>query len=469
MRYLSTLILVLGIAALFAPPSSGDLPAWNDGTTGTITLGTVKTANANVGSLVVTNPITQLDVTTLTFTGGSANVVPVLDGNTNLLASATSTNDLNAIAGKATVLSHYMGTDTNLILAAIGGAPLAGATFTGSVLVGTTNIIGELASKGSGGGIAGTVINTGASTAKAIPYYSDTTGTNIAPGGVSIDGTGYTNLVAGSHQFGVGGLVAHVGLTRTNSLSLEQPDSNTVGNALGVGATDLQIGRNAAADVASGANSFACGTNNIASATYSFAAGTGNNVGSSGAAAFGSGNIIGASFAFAAGANNNPTHNYATSFGLNGASTGQGSLNFTSGKFSTAGDCQGGFVVARAVMTTATSGITNLLVNADPITVLANATWHFDGLVLARSTGNATTETNACFTVKGCISRDNTAASTTLLWSTVTTDYAHAAAAAWTIALSADTTNGALVITATGDTCVTIRWGASIRLIQVGG
>lgn len=60
------------------------------------------------------------------------------------------TNVIGALAGKqaaSTVLTHYAGTDTNNILAAIGGAALAGATFTGDLAVTGTNVIGALALK----------------------------------------------------------------------------------------------------------------------------------------------------------------------------------------------------------------------------------------------------------------------------------------------------------------------------------
>lgn len=54
---------------------------------------------------------------------------------------------------------------------------------------------------GSGSGApVGTVVNTGASVANAIPIYLDTTGTNVGPSGVTI--TSLTNLSAGSFSIG---------------------------------------------------------------------------------------------------------------------------------------------------------------------------------------------------------------------------------------------------------------------------
>lgn len=66
---------------------------------------------------------------------------------------------------------------------------------TGLSMSGTTLI-------GNGAGIAGTVINTGASTATAIPKYTDTTGTNVAPSGVLIDAS---NNITGANSITMGG------------------------------------------------------------------------------------------------------------------------------------------------------------------------------------------------------------------------------------------------------------------------
>jgi hypothetical protein len=52
-----------------------------------------------------------------------------------------------------------------------------------------------------GAGTAGTVINTGTPTQYALPYYSDTTGTNIAPSALLTDATG-TNLYVGAFYIG---------------------------------------------------------------------------------------------------------------------------------------------------------------------------------------------------------------------------------------------------------------------------
>jgi len=65
------------------------------------------------------------------------------------------------------------------------------------------------------------------------------------------------------------------------------------------------------------------------------------------------------------------------------------------------------------------------------------------------------------------IKRGANAASTTLVGSTVTSMFADVGAATWTIALSADTTNGGLAVTFTGQAATTIRTVCQIRTTEM--
>ena len=68
----------------------------------------------------------------------------------------------------------------------------------------------------------------------------------------------------------------------------------------------------------------------------------------------------------------------------------------------------------------------------------------------------------------GVIDRNTNAASTALVGAvTATTDAKDSSA--WTVAVTADTTNGALIITATGETSKTIRWVAFVRTVEITG
>jgi hypothetical protein len=92
-----------------------------------------------------------------------------------------------------------------------------------------------------------------------------------------------------------------------------------------------------------------------------------------------------------------------------------------------------------------------------------NSTYAFTGTIVAQQSkaqGSAT----AAWKVEGLITRGANAAATTLVASTVT---AISNAPAWTIALSADTTNGGLAVTATGAAATNIRWVATIETTEV--
>jgi hypothetical protein len=65
------------------------------------------------------------------------------------------------------------------------------------------------------------------------------------------------------------------------------------------------------------------------------------------------------------------------------------------------------------------------------------------------------------------IRRGASAAATTLVGNTVTVLHNDAGAATWTLALTADTTNGALAITGTGEASHTLQWIVTTRITQV--
>lgn len=106
-----------------------------------------------------------------------------------------------------------------------------------------------------------------------------------------------------------------------------------------------------------------------------------------------------------------------------------------------------------------TAGTTNQVILPN------NAAYYFRGTVIANVTGGGDTK---AWTFDGAIKRGANAASTALVGTpTVTSNYADAGAAAWTIALAADTTNGGLQVTVTGAAATTIRWVCRIETTEV--
>lgn len=95
----------------------------------------------------------------------------------------------------------------------------------------------------------------------------------------------------------------------------------------------------------------------------------------------------------------------------------------------------------------------------------SNSAYSFSGEVIAGVTGGGNT---ARWTIDGAIKRGATAASTTMVGTpTVTMTHNDAGAAAWTVAVTADTTNGGISVTVTGAAATTIRWVASITTTEM--
>lgn len=85
-----------------------------------------------------------------------------------------------------------------------------------------------------------------------------------------------------------------------------------------------------------------------------------------------------------------------------------------------------------------------------------NSAYSFSGEVIAGVTGGGDT---ARWTINGAIKRGANAASTTMVGTaTVTMTHNDAGAAAWVVAVTADTTNGGIAVTVTGAAATTIRW-----------
>ena len=93
-----------------------------------------------------------------------------------------------------------------------------------------------------------------------------------------------------------------------------------------------------------------------------------------------------------------------------------------------------------------------------------NSAVYFKGSVIANITGAGNTKS---WTFDGQIKRGANAASTTLTGSTVASPYGDAGASTWTVALAADTTNGGLAVTVTGQASTTIRWVCRLETTEV--
>jgi hypothetical protein len=94
-----------------------------------------------------------------------------------------------------------------------------------------------------------------------------------------------------------------------------------------------------------------------------------------------------------------------------------------------------------------------------------NSAYFFRGEVVSGVTGGGNTKG---WTIEGVIKRGANAASTALVGTpTVTSTYADVGAATWVIAVTADTTNGGIRVTFTGQAATTIRTVCQIRTTEM--
>ena len=108
---------------------------------------------------------------------------------------------------------------------------------------------------------------------------------------------------------------------------------------------------------------------------------------------------------------------------------------------------------------TAAAGTTNQVILPN------NSAYFFTGEVVAGKTAGGDTKG---WTIEGVIKRGANAASTALVGTpTVTSTYADAGASTWVIAVTADTTNGGLAVTFTGQAATTIRTVAKISTVEM--
>jgi hypothetical protein len=236
---------------------------------------------------------------------------------------------------------------------------------------------------------------------------------------------------------------------------------------------------------------------NVASGDWSTVAGGAKNVASGAGSVISGGgydgtvygnNASGAASTVAGGAGNNATSQFSTVLGgafniaSGGFSTTLGALASTRGitgniVFSaqfgaigfTAGNSQAALLILGKQTTNATAtaltcdgaaaGTTNQVILPN------NSAYTFTGTLIANVTGGAA---SSSWEFRGAIERGANAASTVLVGTPRIDNIGYDSAASfWTFALTADTTNGGLQVTVTGQAGTTIRWVAKIETTEV--
>jgi len=275
----------------------------------------------------------------------------------------------------------------------------------------------------------------------------------------------------------------------TGAFQAQLADSaSTGGNKRGVYAVDLQRGRSSADQVASGYGAgLLSGEANKASNQYSTVCGGFVNLSSGEQSFVGSGisNTASGNNSVVCGGNGNNVSGLESSVLCGNSNYVYGKYSyvgggvgaridrdyqyaFANGIFSTFGDCQYERYVQRRSTTNATQ--TELSNDgAAPgattrIQIVSDTTYTFRILVTARRT-DADNE-SAGYKIEGVI--DNNAGTTAFVGTPTVTAIAEDTAA-WDVVVEADNTNDALVIKVTGEASKTIRWGAVVELMKVGG
>ena len=223
-------------------------------------------------------------------------------------------------------------------------------------------------------------------------------------------------------------------------------------------------------NVASGGGSVVCG-----GGTDGLSFGTQTASGSSSAIVGGYGNSATGSFSAVAGGFNNTAAGSSTiilggrfgfSRSINGMAVIPASANPITGSL---GVSQSAILVLARQTTDATPTVlcsdANAASGVNQVILPNNSAYFFRGEVISGVTGGGNTKG---WTIEGVIKRGANAASTALVGTpTVTSSFADAGASTWTIAVTADTTNGGLAVTFTGQAGTTIRTVAQIRTTEM--
>jgi hypothetical protein len=259
----------------------------------------------------------------------------------------------------------------------------------------------------------------------------------------------------------------------SGTLSLQVPDGTAkCGNARGNGSIDLQTVRNSAGQVASNVYSVVMGNSNTASGNTSIAIGYANTSSGNNSTAMGSVNT--------ASGNNSTAIGYAnTASGSNSvAMIYKSSTNNISSKIAIGtlfsgivGAYQMGQLGLGAITTDATTTVlksdTNAVSASNIYTLQNNNAVSFTIEVVAQ---NVATGMTGRWEAKGLIKRGANASATALVGTstiTLTNGDAEGWIATGSVAVSADTTNGALTVTVTGAASTTIHWMCRINAVEI--
>jgi len=402
-------------------------------------------------AIQVTLPQNPAQGKTITFKndrlGNGANqTIQIIDNLNSVAASLSQSGSItfcyisqNTLSTATNVFSNWVvisggsGTQaSNSSSVSLGGTSVAVTGSGGAGVGGSSNTISGI-SAGCLGGTGATVSGNFSAVVSGNSNTANTTNAVVA-GGSSNTASGTSAMVAGGSSSTASGVGSAVLGGDTNTAAATRSavivgNNNTI-SASGTSSSVI-LGGNSNAILANNAI-IAGGTSNNASGDNSVILG-----GSNGTTRSISGNIVSA-------ASSNPI---SSTLGIN--------------QFAT-------LILARQT-TDATATVlasnSSAAATTNQITLPNNSAYYFRGEVIAGVTGAGDTKG---WYIEGVIKRGANAAATSLVGTpSVTSLYADAGAATWSVAVTANATLGCLTITCTGQAATTIRWVAQVRTTEM--
>jgi hypothetical protein len=421
--------------------------------------------------------------------GGTTNQVKISSAYT-LPTSDGSANQVLTTDGSGAVTFADAGGGADLYAANPSSATDPTASGANAVAIGTnaqatnTNAVAITRNAVASGSHSFAVGNNAAATgtnAIAIGSNTDAAERSVAIGGAGAQALTTNTTAIGSSSSsqpatipsgGSGGTIALGGSYATGTDSLAAAIANNTSSYGSTGANSIAIGYQAKA---TNTYSTSIGSLNNVTAYGAFGAGDANTVSGDYGVAIGRGNTSGATVSsrpnVALGYTNIATGGVALAVGGNSDTQGiWGKMSHAGGRFSVNGDAQNGRFVFRSDTTDATAEAmttnNNTASTNNQVVLPNNSVYGFTGTVIARE-NSAQTNDFAVWEIKGGAVRAANAASTTLGSYNINKISESTGAANWSIALSADTTNGAVAITVTGEASHSIRWVATVNTTEV--
>jgi len=426
-------------------------------------IGAGYTNSATSASVVTTNTATIANAGTTTFYLSSANAnikvgqLIVGTGVSSAVVYATSTVTTGTAAVMATS-SIAVTTGILTVGTLSSGTIVAGQVLTGTGVPAGTYIVSNISGSGSGStwntnittAVASTTITGTAYTFTISQAATTAAGVTLSfytPHGVVVGGG--NNQATGAYSFIGGGGDAG---TAANRNSAAGDWSVVVGgyiNTVNSTSSNSFIGSGNNNSITTSANSVICGgTNNSAQSGTTFIGG-------------GTSNLANGAFSAIMGGYDGTTR------AINGFQGFPACVN-PLGTF-TVGGSQAGLLVIAKITTDATPTVltstTAAAGTANQVILPNNSAYYFKARIISGVTGAGNTK---AWTIEGAIKR-GAGVGTTAIVGTVTTTVvaADAGAATWAIAATADTTNGGLAITFTGQAATTIRTVCKVETVEM--